>query len=203
MARPSTQRQRRQDILDAATKLIERHDLAALRIGDVAAELGLTANAIRYYYRDIEDLLVELCGRSNERFYDRRLEVARSIEDAPERLAVTIAAGLPSGPEDAEWRVIWRAVLAAGFEFDRRPEVSQIYHRQVGLYESIFEYGATTGQFTLAGPAHDLAQSIMSMEDYLGYRIVARDPALDRPTALHLVRSYAHVVTGADLPPTD
>lgn len=203
MARPSTQRQRRQDILDAATKLIERHDLSALRIGDVAAELGMTSNAIRYYYKDIEDLLAELCARSDERFYNRRLAVARSLDDAAERLAVTIAAGLPSGPEDAEWRVIWRAVLAAGFEFDRRPEVSQIYHRQVGLYESLFEYGAAAGQFVLAGPAHELAQSIMSMEDYLGYRIVARDPALDRPTALRLVRSYAQLVTGAELPPTE
>ena len=203
MGRPVTQRQRRQDILDAARSLLERHDDAAVRIGDVAAELGMTSNAIRYYYKGIEDLLAELCARSNERFYTRRLQVAQSLDDAAERLAVTIAAGLPSGAEDAEWRVIWRAVLAAGFEFDRRPEVSQMYHRQVGLYESIFEYGASTGRFTLAGPAEELAQSIMSMEDYLGYRIVARDPAFDRPTALNLIRRYAQLVTGVQLPPTE
>lgn len=202
MARPSTQKQRRRDILDAATSLVQRHDLGALRIGDVAAELGMTANAIRYYYKDVDDLLAELCARSNERFYHRRKQVAESFDDAGERLAVTIAAGLPSSSEDAEWRVIWRAVLAAGFEFDRRLEVSQIYHRQVDLYESIFEYGARIGRFTLVGHAHDLAMTIMSLEDYLGYRIVARDPDLDRPTALHLIRSYAETVTGAHLPQT-
>ncbi len=200
VARPSTQAERRRDILDAAQRLIEQHDLAALRITDVASELGMTPNAIRYYYKDIEDLLAELCERSNERFYTRRRSVADAIDDAGERLAVTISAGLPSGAEDAEWRVIWRAVLAAGFEFDRKPEVSEIYHRQVGLYQSIFEYGASTGAFALAGPARGLAQSIMAMEDYLGYRIVARDPALDRPLALRLIRDYAQLAAGVTLP---
>lgn len=202
MARPSTQQQRRRDILNAAKNLMERHDQAALGIGDVADELGMTPNAIRYYYKDMDDLLAELCARSNERFYTERLAVAESLEDAAERLAVTIAAGLPSDAEDVEWRVIWRAVHAAGFEFDKRPEVREIYHRQVGLYESIFEYGAATGRFTLAGPARELAQSIMAMEDYLGYRIVARDREFDRPTALRLVRGYAQLATNADLPPT-
>ncbi len=203
MARPITQRQRRSDILKAASDLVGRQDTAAFRLADVAAELGMTPNAIRYYYKDVEDLLADLQNRSNERFYTRRLETALQIEDAAERLAVTIAAGLPSGAEDAEWRVIWRGVLAAGFEFDRRPEVSEVYHRQVGLYESIFEYGASTGAFKLAGPAKELAQSIMSLEDYLGYRVVARDPRLDRPTALNLVRHYAELVTGVKLPHTD
>ena len=201
MARPSTQRQRRADILDAARNLLERHDLAALRLADVANELGMTSNAIRYYYKDVDDLLAELYARSNERFYTERLKVSESLDDAGERLARTIAAGLPLDAEDAEWRVIWRAVLAAGFEFDKRPEVREIYHRQVGLYESIFTMGAATGRFTLAGPAHDLAQTIMAMEDYLGYRIVARDHAFDRPTALHLIRSYAELVTQSTLPP--
>ena len=58
------------------------------------------------------------------------------------RPAMTIAAGLPAGPEDAEWRAIWRAVLAAGFELDRRRDVQGIYHRQVGLYTELLERGA-------------------------------------------------------------
>ncbi|KAB0246063.1 helix-turn-helix transcriptional regulator, partial [Escherichia coli] len=51
VARPNRQAQRREEILEAAITLIERHDLATLRIADVAAELGLTPNAVRYYFR--------------------------------------------------------------------------------------------------------------------------------------------------------
>jgi hypothetical protein len=115
---------------------------------------------------------------------------------------MTIAAGLPTGPEDAEWRAIWRAVLAAGFELDQRRDVQGIYHRQVGLYTELLTAGADAGAFRLTCPARDIAMTLMSMEDYFGYRIVARDPELSRDTALRLMRQYAEVATGAALPET-
>ncbi|WP_165774048.1 TetR family transcriptional regulator [Mycolicibacterium sphagni] len=202
MARPSRRVERRGEILDAAIALIERHDLASLKIADVAAELGLTANAVRYYFKDMDRLLSELALRSDVRFYDERLAVVERTDDAPTQLALTIAAGLPTGPEDAEWRSIWRAVLAAGFELDQRRDVQGIYHRQVDLYARVLTDGERAGVFRLGSPARDIAMTLMSLEDYLGYRIVARDPALDRQTALRLMREYAELATGVRLPST-
>lgn len=200
MARPNRQAQRREDILGAAISLIERHDGATLRIGEVAAELDLTANAVRYYFKDVEALMTELALRSDVRFRDQRLALIDAIDDPSEQLARVIEAGLPLGPEDAEWRAIWRAILAAGFELDRRPAVQGIYHRQVELYAQLLDAGAAAGAFTLTAPATDVAMTLMSMEDYLGYRIVARDPLVGRATALRLMRSYAELATGARLP---
>lgn len=202
VARPNRQIERREEILDAAIGLIERHDLATLRIADVAAELDLTANAVRYYFKDMPELLTELALRSDVRFYDDRIATAERTADVREQLALTIAAGLPTGPEDAEWRAIWRAVLSAGFELDQRREVQGIYHRQVSLYTQILNDGAAAGTFQLETPARDVAMTLMSLEDYLGYRIVARDPDMDRPTALRLMRDYAQLATGARLPAT-
>jgi AcrR family transcriptional regulator len=202
VARPNRQIERREEILDAAIGLIERHDLATLRIADVAAELSLTANAVRYYFRDMAQLLTELALRSDVRFYDDRVAIAERTDDVREQLALTIAAGLPTGPEDAEWRAIWRAVLAAGFELDQRSDVQGIYHRQVDLYTKILTDGTDAGEFRLETPARDVAMTLMSLEDYLGYRIVARDPNMDRRTALRLMRDYAQLATGAQLPAT-
>lgn len=200
VARPNRQTQRRKDILDATIGLIERHDLATLRLTDVAVELGLTANAVRYYFKDMHELLSELALRSDVRFYDDRLATVKRTPDVPEQLALTIAAGLPIGPEDAEWRAIWRAVLAAGFELDQRRDVQGIYHRQVKLYVRILDAGTRAGVFTLRTAAVDVAMTLMSIEDYLGYRIVARDPEMSRNTALRLMRNYAELATGATLP---
>jgi AcrR family transcriptional regulator len=202
MARPNRQVERRGDIMDAAIALIERHDLATLKLADVAAELGLTTNAVRYYFKDMAQLLSELALRSDDRFYDARLQLANTVADPPTQLAMTIAAGLPTGPEDAEWRAIWRAVLAAGFELDQRRDVQGIYHRQVGLYTELLSAGEEAGAFNLSCPARDVAMTLMSMEDYLGYRIVARDPEFSRATALRLMRQYAEVATGTRLPET-
>ena len=77
MARPNRQVERRGDIMDAAIALIERHDLATLKLADVAAELGLTTNAVRYYFKDMAQLLSELALRSDVRFYDDRLRARR------------------------------------------------------------------------------------------------------------------------------
>ena len=200
MARPNRQVERRGEILDATIALIERHDLATLRLADVAEQLGLTTNAVRYYFKDMAQLLSELALRSDVRFYDARLAAIEETDDAAAQLAVTIAAGLPSGPEDAEWRAIWRAVLAAGFELDQRSDVQGIYHRQVDLYTQILTAGRKKKTFALSSPARDIAMTLMSMEDYLGYRIVARDPAMNRRTALRLMRQYAELATGARLP---
>ena len=60
MARPNRQAQRREEILDAAIALIERHDLATLRLADIAAELEITPQAVRYYFKNIHQLLSEL-----------------------------------------------------------------------------------------------------------------------------------------------
>jgi AcrR family transcriptional regulator len=200
MGRPNRQIERRGDIMDAAIALIERHDPAALKLADVAAELGLTTNAVRYYFKDMAQLLSELALRSDVRFFDERKVLAARIDDPAGKLAITIAAGLPTGPDDAEWRAIWRAVLAAGFELDLRRDVQGIYHRQVGLYRDLFVAGAAAGAFRLSAPADDIAMTLMAMEDYLGYRIVARDPQMDRATALRLMRGYAQLATGATLP---
>ena len=203
MARPNKQVERRGDIMDAAIALIERHDVATLKLADVAAELGLTTNAVRYYFKDVAQLLSEVALRSDVRFYDDRLRLRSESDDPREQLAMTMAAGLPTGPEDAEWRAIWRAVLSAGFELDQRADVQGIYHRQVDLYTDLLTSGAELGVFRLQHPARDIAMTVMSMEDYLGYRIVARDPLVTRGTALRLMRQYAEVAVGAALPEID
>src|SRR5699024_8247256 len=148
----------------ATIALLERHDLATLRIVDIAREMGLTANAVRYYFRDIDTLLSELALRSDTRFNDARRARNATTDDPRQQLAWTIEAGLPTGPEDAEWRSIWRAVLAAGFELDERSDVQEIFHRQVALYVEVLEAGTAAGCFDLAYDSSDVAMTLMSME---------------------------------------
>ncbi len=198
VARPNTQAQRREDIHQAAITLVGRSDLAQITIPEIAATLGVTANAVRYYYPDIETLIAELAQRSDKRFYHDRLALLEEHPDPTVQLEQLISAGLPTGPEDAEWRVIWMAILDAGFNLQNRADVQSIYHRQVGLYASVLTDGAARGAFQLRQDAQEIAMTLMSMEDYLGYRIVARDPQISRSTAITLMTGYARSVTRGD-----
>ena len=98
MGRPNRQAERRRDIMDAAIALIERHDLATLKLSDVAAELGLTTNAVRYYFKDMTQLLSELALRSDVRFFEERLrlgdETQRQLSDLAIGRATILLFGL-------------------------------------------------------------------------------------------------------------
>ena len=65
---------------------------------------------------------------------------------------------------------------------------------------SELEHGARSGRFRLSGSPLELGRTIMSLEDYLGYRIVARDPMLSRADGLKLMRDYAELATSSTLP---
>lgn len=203
MARPSNREQRAREILDAAIRVIERQGVEGLHLRDIAAEMELTVNAIRYYFKTVDAVLAALAARSDRRFLDERRETVASLTDHAARLAALIGDGLPRGVDDTEWRVIWEAVLTAGFRLDARDDVQGIYHRQVQLYADVLTSGAAAGAFTLSADAVDTARALMSLEDYLGFRIAARDPQITRVEAIRVMRSVAEAATGATLPPIE
>ena len=54
-------RDKKTQILDAATKLLRRRGLQAFSFDAVASEAGLSRQLVRYYYSTLDDLMVELC----------------------------------------------------------------------------------------------------------------------------------------------
>lgn len=200
MARKSTRLQRADEILDVAIRVIERKGMDTFHLRDVAEEMSLTENAIRYYFKTTEDMVVALAARSDPRFLgDRRSRIA-DLERHEEKLGALISDGIPRGVDDTEWRVIWSAVLSAGFGLDERLEIQSIFHRQVQLYTHVLQEGQAAGVFQLTQDARDIATTLMSLEDNLGYRIVARDPQISRGQALRLMSQYAELSTGCAIP---
>lgn len=203
MGRTSTVEERRAEILKAARRLLLRPGATDIGIGDVAGELDLTSNAVRYYYRTVDHLMEDMYDLAIERFYTRRIDAIADIADAGERLAVTISAGLPSGRDDTEWTLMWRALIAGTLELNRAALGHPVYHRQAQMYQQILDEGAEQGQFVLVAEAVDISRTLMALEDYLGFRVVAGDPTFDRPAALRLVRQYAELATSSRLPLPD
>lgn len=67
--KPSRQgsEQRRQDILDAAMRIVVRDGVRAVRHRAVAAEAGVPLSATTYYFKDIDDLLTDTFAQYVER----------------------------------------------------------------------------------------------------------------------------------------
>lgn len=58
-------------ILLAATKLLTTSGLQGLSFASIAKETGLSRQLVRYYFTDLDALMVELCGHLGQVYQDR------------------------------------------------------------------------------------------------------------------------------------
>jgi AcrR family transcriptional regulator len=192
MARRKDQAARRRQLLQAARRAIAARGIDGLRVKDVAAEAGLSSQSVLYYYPELDELVAEAIRHTLERFAERR---AAALPDDPRAaLAATIAAGLPSGPDDEDLRVLYEA---AGY-FRDNPQlgdaVRALTARQVELYERLLEAGAARGAFRLADDPHAIARNLVALEDAYGLYIIGGAPMAEE--ALRLILSFARMATG-------
>lgn len=173
MARPSRQQQRRNEVIEAALAAAAEHGLRNLSLTDVANQAGVTRGALLYYYADLEAILVEAHSAGMERFVTQRAELVAQEQDPAEKLAVAIAAGLPTGPEDGLMRILYEFDVLAGKSPLHDELVQRLYAEQLELYRGILEEGVACGEFSLTGPLEDVAMNFVALEDAYALHIVA------------------------------
>ena len=173
MARPSTQKQRRIEVIDAALTAAAEHGLRNLSLTDVANQAGVTRGALLYYYDDLEAILVEAHAAGMARVGTERADLVARHRSPAGKLAAAIDAGLPSGPDDALMRLLYEFDVLAGKSPLHDALVQQLYGEQLQLYTGILEEGAASGDFALTGALADTAMNFVALEDAYGLHIVA------------------------------
>jgi DNA-binding transcriptional regulator YbjK len=194
MARRKDQAARRRQLRQAARRAIAARGIDGLRIKDVAAEAGLSSQSVLYYYPELDELVEEAIAHTLQRFGDRR---AVEEDDPRAALVAMVAAGLPSGPDDEDLRVLYEA---AGYFRDNPrlgDEIRALTARQVELYERLLADGAARGVFRLGSGAHAIARNLVALEDAYGLYIVGGAPMAEE--ARRLILTYASLATGCDL----
>ena len=190
----AARQQRREKLLRAAQRAVVTHG-ADVRLKDVADMAGLTSGAILYHFRDVQSLLLEANRAVMERFIDNRVRAVQGLSTPGEKLAVTIASGLPLDVDDDDVKLL----CALGGAASRYPVyaamLTSLYDRQVAMYQVILESGAAGGVFTLRSPSETIGRNIVALEDAYGYRMVARHGTIDHAVATELILDYARLAT--------
>lgn len=200
MARPRNQGARREALVEAAGRAISERGIAAVRIKDIAAEAGVSAGSVLYYYPELDDLVLEVHAAAVERFLDDRHRATDAIGDPAERLRAAVASGLPADADDGAHRLLYELHRRADRSPGHASLMGSLFAREAALYATVLEVGAASGAFTLTQPASDAARNLVTLEDGYGLHIVSRNAAVDRETALRLIVDYARLVTGHPLP---
>ena len=170
-----------------------------MQLNQVAEEAGLTSGAVLYHYPDLSELLVEAQQAGMERFYEQRMRQVAGLTDPAEKLVITISSGLPTGPLDADVRLLNELGGAAGRNRVYGALLTSLYDRQVSMYQSILDTGAALGVFTLSCDSLTISRNLVALEDAYGYRITARHPVIGPQEAAELILSYARTATGHGL----
>ncbi|WP_042431617.1 TetR/AcrR family transcriptional regulator [Streptacidiphilus anmyonensis] len=197
MARPKNQEARRGALIDAAGRAIADRGMAGLRIKDIAAEAGVSAGSVLYYYPELDDLVLAVHQEAVENYLAARQRRADEPDGPVDRMRAALASGLPSGPDDGMHRLLFELHGLADRSTAHAALMASLFAREVALYSTLLQVGAAAGAFTLAAaPVADLARNLVAMEDGYGLHIVARNPSVDRDTALALLTAHARTITG-------
>jgi AcrR family transcriptional regulator len=174
------QRDRRQEILEAAATVITERGMAETRIQDIAERCGVSPGLILYYYESKDRLLVEALTLANDRFYlslSRELRKMPSAKDRMNRLLELSVPGLLPEfallDEWALWLEIWVRAL-------RNPQLAReresLDRRWIETLAEIIRYGRSTHEFTVEDmDPEDVALQLGTMIDGMAIHVLLND----------------------------
>ena len=177
-AGPKT-KDRHQEILDAAARVITERGLAETRISDIAQEAGVSPGLILYYFDSKDRLLAEALTYANDQFYLRMSREIRRLGSARDRLRRLVDLSVPGYlaefgrlDEWALWIEVWvRALRDAEMAKDREV-LDQRWRAQIA---DIVRGGQTTGEFASTEDADELALRLGSLIDGLAIQVIMND----------------------------
>ncbi|AWZ09275.1 MULTISPECIES: TetR family transcriptional regulator C-terminal domain-containing protein [unclassified Streptomyces] len=126
---------RRTEILRAATRVIARRGVRGLRVGELAAEAGVSTSLIYYHFTDRAGILrrtLEFISDRAERYTAEREAGADGGESPRDELTQVLLLELQDTPEVRENSTAWGELRASAvFDPDLREEVAKATHSWV------------------------------------------------------------------------
>lgn len=196
MARPRDQERRRHELVAATSKLVAAKGLTGVRLRDVAEAAGLTSGAVLYYYDGLDELFTAAYDLGVKRYCEEREAQVAGAAGAAARLRVAVEMGVPTGVDDPVTKMLYELEGVALRSPECAALMSAYVERQVTMYTSILEVGASTGELTLSAHVRAIARNIIGLEDGHGiYVLLGREP---RTTVIDWILDYVSAATGLD-----
>ena len=203
---PKQNKDRHQEILDAAARVITERGLAETRVSDIAEQAGVSPGLILYYFDSKDRLLAEALTFANDQFYLRTSREIRRIPSAKEQLRRMIELSVPGllpefGRLDewALWIEVWvRALRDADMAKDREV-LDERWRTQIA---DIVRAGQASGEFTVAEDADELALRLACLIDGLAIQVVLNDSKVTPERMLRTCMEVSARELGFELEPS-
>ena len=184
----SRSKDRHQEILDAAARVITERGLAETRIADIAEQAGVSPGLILYYFESKDRLLSEALTFANDQFYLRMSREVRRIPSAKDQLRRLIDLSVPGYLQEygrldewARWIEVWVRALRDPEMGKDREALDQRWRSQIA---DIVRGGQTSGEFTSTEQTEELALRLAALIDGLAIQVIMNDSQVS-PEHMH------------------
>ena len=149
---------RREELLDATLTVVLRDGLAAARVGDVAAVLGVSSGLVFYHFGTKDALVAEAFAYAVERdLAELTVAVDEGADEPVERLRRVLELYGPTGAASG-WRLWIDAWALAQHEPAIREALRRLDRRWTEALREVVDDGVAGGSFACADPSATVAR---------------------------------------------
>lgn len=186
---------RRQQIAAAAQAVAARDGAEGTTLRAIAAEAGMAANAVLYYYGSLAEITAAAAKASSDRFLKKLSEAVRADMSPTIRLAAVIRAG-SAGLDDNASRILYEFWPHSLRDSEMRRIQEELTNTQQTMYEEIITDGIRAGEFFPVLAPGKIARSLVAQEDGLLMDVLAGTATSD--FVLDLLGSLAAALLGIE-----
>ena len=194
MAKVDKKEVRRQEIVAAAQAVAARDGAEGATLRAIAAEAGMAANAVLYYFGSHAEIIAAAVRASSGRFLEKLAESVDSDMSPTARLAAVMSAGTTAGLDDDVSRILYEYWPHMLRDPEQRRIQDELTSAQEHIYRDIIDAGTRSGDFApLLDPAK-IARTLVAQEDGLVMDVLAGSAGSDY--VLDLMGSLAAALLG-------
>jgi len=204
-SRQKQSKDRHQEILEAAARVITDRGLGETRISDIAERCGVSPGLILYYFESKDRLLVEALTYANDKYYLAQARDLRRLSTARERFERLVDLSVPGLLPDFERLEEWALWIEIWVRALRDPalakEAEVLDRRWRQSIADIVRSGRETGEFPDGADADEIGTQLGSLIDGMAIQVLMNDSQLDPETMKRLCMDVAAKLIGFALEP--
>ena len=197
MEGPPPNKERSDELLVAACRMIAKWGARKLSLRDVAEEAGVSKALIDYYFSGRNDLLARAYEFSDDRARDRVASDVAGVESGAVRLARLLSLYLMDDPNMAEDWILWSELSSAAmFESGLRPVMEASFARWNGWIRGLVQDAIDEGSIDSAADPEETTLRLVAITDGLG-SLIAKG-LIDRDAARRVLTGHLDATFGRD-----
>jgi AcrR family transcriptional regulator len=191
-----TDSDRREELLQAASRAIGRKGIDSVRLLDVAREAGVSIGALQHHFETRDALIVEAVEAIARLTAKSAVDASASTDDPWDSLVAVIGSLTPTDDPRLDAATWMELCAVASRQPEYRPAVQLVQDHWRAVVLKIVKRGVRDGSFTLSLSAKETVEAILALADGVQVTAASELQEVSRAQVQRRVLAAAAVLLG-------